>query len=159
MTHKTALRAFITALILIASIGCSSQPQPSELQSIDDFTVEKLNEYQGKVVILNFWAVWCGPCRIEMPGLEAVYQQYRDQGVVVLAVNVSESSADITNYARKLGLTFPILRDSQQEAMRTYNVRVLPTTLFIDRQGQVRQRKLGTMTKSFMMQQIESLLE
>jgi peroxiredoxin len=159
MAHKAALRTFATMLILVAIIGCSPQSQPSELQSIDDFTVERLNEYRGQVVVLNFWAMWCRPCRVEMPDLEAVYQEYREQGVVVLAVNVSESSADIANFAKELGLTFPILRDSKQEAMREYNVRILPTTYFIDRKGQVRHNRVGTMTKSVMTKQIESLLE
>lgn len=159
MTQKAALRALVTALILVATISCSSKPRPSEQESIDDFSVDKLTEHQRKVVVLNFWAIWCAPCRTEMPDLETVYQQYRDQGVVVLAVNVSESSADIIAFARRQGLTFPILRDSQQEAMRAYKVRVLPTTVFIDRQGQVRHRQLGTMTESFLRQQVESLLE
>ena len=159
MTHKAALRALVTSLILVATISCSSQPGPSKPESIDDFSVDKLTEHQRKVVVLNFWAIWCAPCRTEMPDLETVYQQYRDQGVVVLAVNVSESSADITAFARRQGLTFPILRDSQQQAMKAYEVRVLPTTFFIDRQGQVRHRQLGTMTESFLTQQIESLLE
>ena len=159
MTHKTALRTFATMLILAAVIGCSSQSQPSEFQSIDDFTVEKLNEYRGQVVVLNFWAKWCKPCRVEMPDLEAVYQEYREQGVVVLAVNVSESSPDIADFAEELGLTFPILRDSKQEAMREYNVKILPTTCFIDREGRVRHSRVGAMTKSVMTKQIESLLE
>ena len=159
MTHKAALRASAATLILVAIIGCSSQPQSSELQSTEDFTVEKLNEYQGKVVLLNFWAIWCKACRTEMPDLEAAYQEYRDQGVVVLGVNVTESIADITDYARELGLTFPILRDSEQKAMKTYNVRVLPTTFFIDQQGQLRHRQPGAMSKSVITQRITSLLD
>jgi len=159
MTQKAALRAFATALILVTIIGCSSQPQSSELQSIEDFTIEKLNEYRGKVVLLNFWAIWCKACRTEMPDLETAYQEYRDQGVVVLGVNVSESSGDITDYAQELGLTFPLLRDSEQKAMKTYNVKVLPTTFFIDQQGQLRHRQPGAMSKSFIIQRIGSLLD
>lgn len=159
MTHKIALRLFTTMLIVAAVIGCSPQSQPSELESIDDFSVERLDEYQGQVVVLNFWATWCEPCRVEMPDLEVVYQEYRQQGVVVLAVNMSESSADIADFVKELGLTFPILRDSKQEAMERYNVKMLPTTYFIDRQGNVRHRRVGSMTKSAMREQIESLLE
>jgi thiol-disulfide isomerase/thioredoxin len=146
-------------LILVAVIGCTSQGQPSDVPSIDDFTAQRLDEYRGQVVVLNFWAVWCKPCRVEMPDLEAVYQEYREQGAVVLAVNVSESSADIADFAEELGLTFPIFRDSKQEAMREYNVKILPTTFFIDRKGLVRHSRVGTMTKSVMTKQIEALLE
>jgi len=164
MKYRATLQALTMMLILAATVGCSSQPQPtlpqpSQLQSIEDFTVEKLSEYRGKVVVLNFWAIWCPFCHTEMPDLEAFYRQYRNQGVVVLAVNVSESSADIIAFAQKLGLTFPILRDSEHKAIATYNIRSLPTTLFIDRQGQVQSRQVGAMKKSFIVQQIELLLD
>jgi len=94
-----------------------------------------------------------------MPDLEAVYRQYRDQGMIVLAVNTSEGSADIIAYAQKLGLTFPILRDSQHRAINEYNIQALPTTFFIDRQGQVRRRQVGAMSKSFIVQQVKPLLD
>ncbi len=164
VTHQAALRALATVLILVAIVGCSSQPQLTPLQSyqlgsIEDFTPDRLNEYRGKVVLLNFWAIWCAPCRSEMPDLEAVYRQYRDQGMIVLAVNTSEGSADIIAYAQKLGLTFPILRDSQHRAINEYNIQALPTTFFIDRQGQVRRRQVGAMSKSFIVQQVKPLLD
>jgi len=147
-------------------MGCGSQPDPTPAQSdqsqpasIGEFSSEKLDEYLGSVVVVNFWAIWCLPCRIEVPALEAAHRRYRDQGVIVLAVNVSESSSDILSFAQKQGLTLTLLRDSQQRAMKTYDVSMLPTTLFIDRQGQIRLRQVGAMSQAFVEQQIESLLQ
>ncbi len=156
---------------MVAIVGCGGQPQStpsqtSQLPPVDDFTSETLGEYRGKVVVLNFWAAWCLPCRAEMPTLEAVYQEYRDQGVVVLGVNVSEHREEIIAFAQKYGLTFPMLRDPQQQAIRAHNVRVLPTTFFLDRQGDVHCweeeqtcRKLGAMTEGFVKQQVETLVD
>ncbi len=90
--------------------------------------------------------------------MEAIYQEYQGDGVVVLGVNVSDGSDAILAFVREHGLTFPVLRDPVQEAMKTYDIRVLPTTFFIDRQGQIQQRKLGAMSASFLKEQIESLL-
>jgi thiol-disulfide isomerase/thioredoxin len=120
--------------------------------------MDKLNQYRGKIVLLNFWAIWCKYCIQEMPDLEAVYRQYRDQGVVVLAVNVTEDEAAILDYAKKSGLTFPMLRDTDQLASKAYKVQAFPTTVFMDRQGKVRYTQIGAMKKSFMVQQIEALL-
>ncbi len=108
--------------------------------------------------MINFWAIWCAPCRAEMADLDAVYRQYRDKGVVILAVNVAENSSDISTFATNMGLTLPIFRDSQQRITKAYNINALPTTFFIDRQGQMRRRQIGMMSRDFMVQQIESLL-
>ena len=165
MKHKLILRALEVTIVLLTIIGCTSKPQstPTPLP-IADFAAHdlngnpvKLSDYLGKIVVLNFWATWCPPCRAEMPGLEAFYQEYRDQGVVVLAVNVSDSAADIIAFAREYGLTFPILRDSQREGIRTYKVQALPTTFFLDRQGQVRHRQVGAMSKDAFAQLLERL--
>ena len=159
MTNRVVPCALIAALFLLALMGCTSQPEQMQQQTLENFSKQKLSEYDGQVVLLHFWAIWCLPCRQEMPALEAVYQEYREQGVVVVAVNVSEDPEDILTFAREHQLSFPIFADQQQEAIKAYNIRLLPTTLFIDRQGHVRHQNSGAMTKEFMTEQIESLLE
>ena len=166
MNHRLALRTFVTMLLLAAVmlVGCKSQSAPAPENTarpttVETFTAETLEQYGGKIVVLNFWAIWCGPCRSEMPDLEAVYQQYRDHGVVVVGVNVTESSADILAFAQKLNLTFPLLRDAEAEGATAYSIRALPTTLFIDREGQVQHRQLGSMKKDFIVAKVESLLQ
>jgi len=163
MTHKPPLRALVILLLLLAIAGCSSQPKPTEIEA--DFTAfdlegnpVKLSDYLGKIVVLNFWAIWCGPCLMEMPDLEAVYQEYSDREVVVLAVNVSESASDIVTFSQEYDLTFPMLRDSDLTVVKKYGVRSLPTTFFIDREGQVRVSRVGAMNKAYITQQIDRLL-
>jgi len=162
MTSKLLACALVIPLIVFTLVACGSNsptatPQPAgfELLVEDlDGNPVRVSDYRGKVVVVNFWAIWCPPCRVEMPDLDAVYRQYRDRGVVILAVNVSESSADIQAFAQKLGLSLLMLRPSV-----TYRIEALPTTFFIDRQGQVRRRQVGAMSKSFMVQQVEALLQ
>ncbi len=169
MIRKPTLRALAVTLILLAIVGCTSQSQPTQSQPTVDFAAHDLNgnpvrfsDYRGKIIVLNFWAIGCPPCRIEMPDLEAAYQEYRDQGVVILAVNVVDSPPDIIAFAQEYGLTFPILRDTKHEAVSAFNVAragliTLPTTFFVDRQGQVRHRQVGAVSRGFVAQQIESL--
>jgi len=166
MNHPLKLHSLVTLLVLVATalVGCKSQTTPAPENTarpttVETFTAQTLDQYRGNIVVLNFWAIWCGPCRSEMPDLEKVYQQYRDSGVIVLGVNVTESSEDILAYAEKLNLTFPLLQDAEAEGTSTYNVRALPTTFFIDREGQVRHRQLGAMNREFIADKLDSLLQ
>jgi len=163
MTHKTLLRALTILCVLLAVVGCNSQSRPTELKA--DFTAfdlegnpVKLSDHLGNIVVLNFWAIWCAPCRSEMPALETIYQEYRERQVVILAVNVSESATDIAAFAQQNHLTFLMLRDANRDVVKKYGIRSLPTTFFIDREGQVRMSRVGAMSKTFVAQQIDLLL-
>jgi peroxiredoxin len=103
-----------------------------------------LSDYQGKVVFLNFWATWCGPCKVEMPAMEALYQDFQSQGMEILAVSVDQQGAAVTRpFKEAMGLSFPILHDSDYQVGLTYGARTLPMTYVIDRKGIVRQRVFG----------------
>ncbi len=105
----------------------------------------KLSDYHGKVVLLNFWATWCAPCRKEMPGMEKLWQTYRGQGLVILAVSTdSGGESRIRNFASRLGLTFPILLDADSQASDRYRVAGIPVSFLIDRQGRIVDRVLGS---------------
>ena len=95
-----------------------------------------LSDLRGQVVVLNFWASWCPPCRWEMPSFESMYQEYRDQGVVFVGVAVSDFEEDARAFADMTGVTYPIGRDLSGIA-RDYRVLSLPTTVFIDTEGKV----------------------
>ncbi len=113
------------------------------LMDLDD-VVHSLPDYQGKVVFLNFWATWCGPCKVEMPAMEALYQAFRSQGMEILAVSVDQQGAAVTRpFKEAMGLSFPILHDSDYQVGLTYGARTLPMTYVIDRQGIIRQRVFG----------------
>lgn len=111
----------------------------------------------GQPVVLNFWATWCGPCRIEMPHFQDASLRYKGK-VVILGVNQGESVETITAYAESIGITYPLLVDADNQVSLTYNVNNLPTTIFIDRQGIVREVVIGTMSKGVLEDRIERLL-
>ena len=90
-------RLVLLAVLLVAPAACRSST--SQESNIQEFTQTELDRYIGQVVVLNFWAAWCAPCRSEMPALQAVYEKYGDQGLTVLGVNVSESGAEVAKFA------------------------------------------------------------
>ncbi len=97
-----------------------------------------LSELRGQVVMINFWASWCGPCRQEMPLLEQIHQRYEPLGFTLLAVNVEESSADGQAFLRERPVSFPVLYDPKNSISKLYDVVAMPSTVLIDRQGNVR---------------------
>lgn len=107
-----------------------------------------LADFRGQPVIINFWATWCAPCRIEMPELQAAYDQYQADGLVILAVNREEDLATVQAYfVDEMGLTFTALLDEQAFAANVYNVFNMPTTYFVDPAGMVTAVHRGPMTK------------
>jgi len=103
-----------------------------------------LSSYKGKVVFLNFWATWCGPCRIEMPSLEALYNKYSDKDLEMLAVNCGEDQATVRSFMKNEGFTFPVLLDSDGRVSINYGVQSIPTTFLIDRDGMIILRLVGS---------------
>ena len=99
---------------------------------------ESLESYRGEVVVLNFWATWCAPCRIEMPSFEKLYRRYRSEGVTVLAITLDKNSENkIKSFVDEYGLSFPILLDEKGEVERLYPSMTIPFTYIIDRQGRI----------------------
>ena len=124
------------------------EPAPDfAVESIEDGTVLRLSDYRGKVVVLNFWASWCEPCRQEMPEFEAAYQErLASDDFVVLAIDALalDSREDAAEFIEAMGVTFPTAFDTPDGAVAaSYNVRGLPATFFIDREGVVRAMTLG----------------
>jgi len=124
-------------------------PQPVKapnfkLEDIDEYEYD-FSEYRGKVVLLNFWATWCPPCRREMPSMERLYKKYQDKDFSVIAVNQMEDEDKIFAFTGTLEtqLTFNILLDTKSTVSRNYDVRGLPTTYLIDKQGRIRYRAVG----------------
>lgn len=115
-------------------------PAPNFTLNVVDGQAATLSAYRGKVVILNLWASWCGPCRAEMPAIQQVYAANRGRGLEVLAVNstIQDTAVDAQTFAQNLGLTFPILLDPDGAVSRRYLLRALPSTFFIDRKGMIR---------------------
>jgi len=154
-----------------SSVGepLSSSPSPREGFLAPDFTLDTLDgkkvalsELRGKIVIINLWATWCPPCRAEMPALENAYEQYKDSEVIVLGLNVTnqDSEKDIPPFVKEFGLTFPILLDRDGSVSTLYQLKALPTTYFVNREGIIRTVVIGgPMNETFIRSKIEALLQ
>lgn len=102
-----------------------------------------LSSFRGRVVLLNFWATWCPPCREEMPSLNRLHRKFRDQGFVVVAVATDRRSSDVKEYLAKHPVDFQVLIDTEMKTSRLYKVFSLPTSFLIDRNGVILKRYLG----------------
>ena len=122
----------------IAQSASISGPAPNfTLKSLSGENI-KLSELAGSVVLINFWASWCGPCRQEMPFLNAIHNKYKALGFTVLGVNVEEEVANARSFIAERPVDFPILFDSNNNVSELYKVIAMPTTVVIDRDGKLR---------------------
>ncbi len=159
-SRKIHLRIFFT-VILFAGLSLTLFPEGqsdgsnssarylgiqeySNLQEAKEFTLKditnkkvNLKDFKGKVVMLNFWATWCGPCREEMPSMEKLYRQFKDKGFVILAVASGEEVNSVNKFIKQYNLTFPALIDSDYKVSDNYKVWALPTTYFVNSSGQI----------------------
>jgi len=104
----------------------------------------RLHDYRGRLVLLHFWATYCAPCREELPALETLWQRYRGTGLAVISVSLDEDTRGLARFARRLGLSFPVLKDNAEGSLRrTYEVFALPTTYLIGRNGKFLGRITG----------------
>jgi thiol-disulfide isomerase/thioredoxin len=130
--------AFATTLAATSLVGASASIAPSfSLPSRSGDTVS-LDKLKGQVVMINFWASWCGPCRQEMPLLEQMHKRYSPLGFTLLGVNVEPNSKDAEKLLANVPVSFPVLFDSDSKVSKMYDVNAMPSTVFIDRKGNVR---------------------
>lgn len=124
-------------------------PPVKETQA-PDFTLpelagksRRLTDFTGQVVLINFWATWCPPCRAEMPAMERLYQELKDDGFTILAVNFAETAEQVAPFVKEHRLTFPVLLDQEGRVSRLYRAFSLPTTYLLDRHGTLVGRAVG----------------
>jgi len=138
------------AILGLIAMGCSApavemdKPAPDfHLPDLDGAEVN-LSDFKGKPVLLNFWAGWCRPCEEEMPYLQQVYEEWSDQGLVVLTVNLGDSPSEVNRFMQNNQLSLPVLLDIKQSLAQEYNVASIPTTFFIDKDGIIRAKIIGS---------------
>lgn len=153
------LLALVSACDDIETADGGGSKSAPELAVLDmDSKAVKLADLKGKVVLINFWLVECGPCLVEMPEFESVYREYRDQGFEILAVNMGQESAAIRNASRRLDVTYPLLEDPLKITTERYGVKAAPTSFLIDREGVLRERINSPMTGKVLEKKVTGLL-
>lgn len=121
----------------IASAAAGEPAPDFTLKSNKDTNI-RLKELKGNVVLINFWASWCGPCRQEMPLLEEIYKKYQKYGFELLAINVDEDSTAANDFLKTVDVSFPVLYDQKSTVSQLMGVDAMPTTFMVDREGNVR---------------------
>lgn len=133
----------------LSPVGVGTTAPGFSALTLDPAPREKtLDDYRGKVLLINIWATWCLPCRVEMPSIEQLHREYRDKGLSVVAVSVDDPGMEeqILNFAKQYGLTFEILRDpgaQQGKVSRDYQTSGYPETVIVGRDGVIRKKLLG----------------
>ena len=136
---------------VVGILGMASRPpvvgSPAPEIALKDLRGQevRLSDLHGKIVLLNFWATWCKPCKEEMPAMQASYDKLRDQGFVVLAVNELEDAGRVAEHIRTHGHTFLVVMDHDNRVANRYGVVGLPASFLIDRQGIVREHVFGSL--------------
>jgi len=102
-----------------------------------------LEDYRGKVILLNFWATWCGPCRMEMPSMEKLWQDFREEDFVILAIDLQEEGKLVSSFMKERNLSFPVPLDAKGNVARSYGVRGIPTTFFLNPKGEIIGKAVG----------------
>lgn len=135
--------AVFSLLFISPSMAASNNPAPDfTLKSKDNGNI-RLAEQRGNIVLVNFWASWCGPCREELPEMEAIYQEYKDLGFEILAVNVDDHPDKADVLLNDIEVSFPVLYDTDGKVSELYDVSAMPTTVIVDRNGNQRLLHMG----------------
>ncbi len=174
-TQRFILYAFILAFGIVwinfsaDSNKASTAIAPQEGFIAPDFNLSTLagetftlSSLKGQAIIINLWATWCPPCRAEMPAMQKLYEEYKNQGLIILAVNMTyqDTSSDIAPFINKYGLTFPILLDETGEIARLYQLNSLPSSYFINRAGIISEVVIGgPMSEALLRTRIEKILQ
>ncbi|MBA7683218.1 Thiol-disulfide oxidoreductase ResA [subsurface metagenome] len=140
----------LTSGLLITGCSAGSEPTATVGKAAPDFTLQNLegqsislNDLKGKPVLINFWATWCGPCVFEMPYLQEIHDEWSGKGLMVLAINRGESSSKVEQFLQSNNLSLPVLLDTKLDVFRRYNIRSIPTTFFIDKDGIIQVKVIG----------------
>jgi len=138
MIKKLATVLSVVIASAVVAAAPISGPAPDFRLAARDGAQVGLADHAGEVVMINFWATWCGPCRAEMPHLEALYQRYSSLGFTLLGVNVEDDPQGAAAWLEDTPVSFPILFDSKNEVTELYDVIAMPSTVLVDRSGRIR---------------------
>lgn len=143
---KSALRIFL--ILGMIAVACGSREQAKQSDT-NDFTLlgldgeeYTLSEYKGQVVIIDFWATWCPPCRNSIPTFVKLYNKYHEQGFTILGVSLDSDEQALRNFSKEMNIPYPVLLGNKEIA-RVYQVSGIPKTIFLDKKGSIRKTQVG----------------
>ncbi len=139
-TQKLLKRCVLTAIALTGTAFAADARGPAPAFTLTALTGQPaaLSQYKGQVVMVNFWATWCGPCQQEMPLLEQMYKKYKPAGFTLIGVNVDKTEAPVKDLMTRKPVSFPVLLDPSNQVSKAYQVAEMPSTVIIDRKGEIR---------------------
>lgn len=168
--NKTVQVLILAAALVLGGIAIfptlfKTSDVPTVGSSVPDVKLQELNgevqslaNLRGKAVIMNFWGSWCEPCIREMPALSKAYDEWKDKDVVVLGINFGEDALVVDNFTKRMGVTFPVWLDQKKTVAKSFGVRPLPTTFFINPEGKVHYIKLGEVSDEELDRLIKQML-
>ncbi|CAJ1002901.1 MULTISPECIES: thiol-disulfide oxidoreductase ResA [Bacillales] len=170
-SNRTYIRVAILGVLLAAlvfAVYSSFVKDPNAVKvgrDAPNFSLEQLNgpsialsDLRGKGVVLNFWGTWCGPCKQEMPALQKQYEAYKDKGLVIVGVNIGETPVAVEPFLKQFGVTFPILMDRESQITKLYRIDKIPSTFFIDPDGEVKEIFLGPLNEDMIAEKVAKIL-
>lgn len=158
-------RVVILMVLLAAAAACTRTDKPAGTAVAPDFVLPdlggkdvRLTEFKGRVVVVEFWATWCPPCRESIPGMVKLYQAYRDKGLVVLGVSLDTSGVDaVRSFSEKNGINYPVLQGNDDIAAK-YMVRGIPTLVLVNKEGLIARQYLGGADEDVLEKDVRALL-
>ncbi len=157
--------AIILLIVSSGGSGCGVTHTARMNQPMDDFKLKdidgntvQLSDYRGKTVLVNFWATWCPPCKLEMPTLKDYYEKHKDDGFVILAIDARESLSQVREYAYGMKLTFPVLLDEQACAINGFGISSFPTSIIVGPDGVIKKIHIGMFEPDMMEEEVTPLL-
>lgn len=147
----------LSAMIAAGPVG-QSLPDVT-LVTLDGDTLE-LKALKGNILLIDFWATWCPPCRAEMPFFNELYEKYKDQGVMIIGINMDEPEPPVRRFLQKLGIAYPVARGTSRKEGRAFGgILGLPTTIVVDAKGVIRARAVGFHPREYFEGWIQKLLK
>jgi|MudIll2142460700_1097286.scaffolds.fasta_scaffold29835_3 peroxiredoxin len=154
----------LTVLVLALAAGCTKSEKNGQLSAAPDFTLQdlsgrnvRLSDLRGKVVLVEFWATWCPPCRASVPVIEHLHRTYAEQGLVVLGISIDEGWDAVRSFAREQGISYAILKGND-EVSAQYMVRVVPTMFLVGKDGMIAKQYMGGEEEETLAKDVRSML-